>query len=35
MKRIILDHFRRWRVAMTLFGIIYFLFAGFFAISPI
>ena len=31
MKRIILDHFRRWRVAMILFGVIFFLFAGFFS----
>ncbi len=29
MKLIILDHFRRWRVAMILFGVIFFLFAGF------
>jgi hypothetical protein len=31
MKLIILDHFRRWRVAMILFGVIFFLFAGFFS----
>jgi hypothetical protein len=29
MKKIILDHFRRWRVVMILFGAIFFLFAGF------
>jgi hypothetical protein len=29
MKKIILDHFRRWRVLMILFGVFFFLFAGF------
>ena len=29
MKRIIFDHFQRWRVAMILIGSVYFLFAGF------
>lgn len=31
MKRIIIDHFRRWRFALIFIGIIYFLFVGFFA----
>jgi len=30
MKLIILDHFRRWRFALILIGIVYFLFEGFF-----
>jgi hypothetical protein len=30
MKKIILDHFRRWRFALISIGIVYFLFQGFF-----